>query len=458
MALPRALQRLFAAILPQRPFGSGMGWSGAAPIYFAPGGASPASFQISNNPEGALASCPYASAIKVLSEDVAKLPLVVKESYINPATGATEERRVEGGVARLLSTRPNEELTAYEFKRLLIYWKLAWGNGYAAIQRSAGGQAVSLLPVHPCRVEVEREPGGGALYYDVWNEGQGRTRVEARDMIHLKNMSPDGMSGLSMATLAAVTISAGLAQDSHGEKFFRNGGRPSGVLEHPGVLSDGARNNLAADWAKAYGSGNAYRTAILEGGMKYNALSMPNTDAQFLESRRFTVQEVARWFRLPPSKLQDMSSATLTNIEEMGRSYLEDSLMAHLVEFEQELSAKLLTAKRHAEFVTASLTMGRGVERAQYHNAGIMGGWKTINDVRKAEGLNPFDDPLANVPLVQGAIVPLSRIATATPGGAPAANGTPEPSDPIVADKRVAAMMERTRLDILAKGNGNGHG
>lgn len=454
MPLPAYLSRVLAAILPQRPAGSGMGWSGGAPILISPTGASLYARTVNANPEGAKALCAYAAAIKVISEDVAKLPLVVRESYINDATGATEERRVEGGVARLLMTQPNPEMTAFEFKRLLLDWKLSWGNGYAAIQRSMGGQAISLLPVHPLRVEVERERDTGELYYDVWNEGRVRERVEARDMLHLKNMSPDGMVGLSMASLAATTIAAGLAQDQHGEAFFANGGRPSGVLEHPDTLSPEARERLAEQWSKSYGSGNAYRTAVLEGGMKYNALSMPNTDAQFLESRRFTVEEIARWFRLPPSKLQDLARATLTNIEEMGRAYLEDSLQAHLVEFEEEVTAKLLPGKRHARFVTSSLTRGKGAERAQFYNAAIMGGWMTVNDVREAENLNPFDDDLANVPLVQGAIVPLASIGA---GGDP---GIEEDADPVLnegagVDSRVTGLA-RSRLAMQTT-NGNCH-
>jgi HK97 family phage portal protein len=449
----RARAYLSAMISPTKPDGGGMGWSGGAPIYLSPTPPSRGALQLSVNPEGAFALDAYAGAIKVIAEDVANLPIVVKEAYTNQRTKGIEHRRIESGAAVLLTRAPSTEMTPFEFKSLLIRWKLGWGNAYAAIMRSASGAPVALQPVHPWRVEVERD-AAGVLYYDVWNDGQGRVRVERGDMIHLKNYSLDGMVGLSMAQLAATTIATGLAQEMHADRFFSNGGRIGGVLEHPSKLSAEAQTRLMADWESKYGAGNAYRTAVLAEGMKYSAISMPNTDAQFLESRRFTVEQVARWFRISPAKLQDLSRATLTNIEEMNRSHLGDCLKAHLTEFAEELTRKLLAVGQKAVFDTSELTRGRGVERATFNNSGIMGGWLSINEVREAENLNPFDSPLANVPLVQGAIVPLDRVGTAEneepPETAPGSTAT--------SDKRaVGNGTLAARAQLLTNG-ANGHG
>jgi HK97 family phage portal protein len=453
----RARAYLSAMISPTKPDGGGMGWSGGAPIFLSPTPPSRGALQLSVNPEGAFALDAYAAAIKVIAEDVAKLPIVVKESYRNPKTNATEHRRIETGAAVLLTRAPNPEMNPFEFKALMLRWKLGWGNAYAAIMRSASGAPVALQPVHPWRVEVERDPAG-VLYYDVWNDGQGRVRVERGDMIHLKNYSLDGMVGLSMAQLAATTIATGLAQEMHADRFFSNGGRPGGVLEHPSKPSPDAMERLAKDWSDKFGGGNAYRTAVLAEGMKFHSIAMPNTDAQFLESRRFTVEQIARWFRISPSKLQDLSRATLTNIEEMGRSHLEDCLESHLVEFAEELSAKLLRAGRTATFDTSRMTRGKGVERAQFYNAGIMGGFLTVNDVREAENLNPFDSDMANAPLVQGAIVPLESIGQVehtepTEGASEAVTGAATVDKRVVGNGTLAA-----RAQLLTTNGANGHG
>lgn len=343
---------------------------------------------VSITPESALKYGPVFAAVRLISQSIASLPL-----HIYKRDGKNKERFPKHPVNSLLHDSPNPEMTAIIFRELLSVHALLWGNAYAYIDRNNAGMPLELLPLLPDRTYAERKKGV-LLYFTTVNNTKLMLRPD--QVLHIPALSLDGITGKSPITLARESIGLGLAAEGYGSAFFGNNASPGGVLEHPNKLSPEAAANLKDSWnANHAGFGKAHKTAILEEGMKFNPMSLSQKDAEFLETRKFQVTEIARWFNVPPSLIGDLERATFKNTEQQNLSFVMHSLRPWLVRFEQEFNRKLFKesekSKLFSEHDVDGLLRGDLKTRYEGWRSAIGAGWMTRNEVRLIENLNPLD-------------------------------------------------------------------
>ena len=329
------------------------------------------------------------AAVRVLSESVASLPFLVYERQERGKRRATEHY-----LYSILHNAPNPEMTAFEFWELAMQHLPVWGDFFANVVRDGGGRVRQLWPLRPDRMEEIKRADDKRLRYG-YRMPDGQLRwLWPNEILHIRGMGSDGIRGRSLIGLARQSVSLGLAAEEFGARFFGNGARPGMVLEHPGHLSDDAHERLRKSWETRHqGLSNAQRVAILEEGMRIEQIGIPPEDAQFLETRRFQVDEIARVFRIPPHMLGELERATFSNIEHQGIEFVVYSLRPWLVRIEQRIWLDLLTPterKRYfAEFLVDALLRGDFVARNQGYATARQWGWMSANDVRELENMNP---------------------------------------------------------------------
>jgi hypothetical protein len=280
--------------------------------------------------------------------------------------------------------------------------------------------------------------------------------IESADMLHVKGPG-NGISGYSILQFSAETIGIAVSAQEQQGSFFKNGSTPTGVLTHPKVLKKEGRQALREEWTKVYaGSGNAGKTAILMEGMEYKAISINPKDAEILKTREFQVNEIARWFRMPPHKIQDLSRATFSNIDAQATEYVTDTLMAWLVRTEQEVNAKLLNNRPgvFSKFDVKELLRGDSVARTNLARAMLQGGALTPNEWREIEDLDHSDEDAADLLYMQTAMAPIRDIAdgeTDTSGGGNANTGRAAMSMAPIITQQVT-RLNRKEYNALANG------
>lgn len=340
------------------------------------------------NERTALSYTALYAAVRIISETIATLPLKV---YRELPDGGKEPMPAHP-VSRLLRARPNPELTAVAFWETILGHVLTWGNGYAQIVRGSMGEPIELWLMSPDRTVPRRREDTGALYYDAWDDYGQRHTLLRKEVLHLAGLGFDGIKGYSPIAKAREAIGLGIAAEQHGAAFFGNGGRPGGVLKTPNRLKPEARAEMRKGWEALHGGpANAHRIAIMEQGLEWQQIGIPNDDAQFIESRRFQVQEIARIYRIPPHMLGDLERATFSNIEHQGLNFVTYTLLAWLVRLEQSINHSLLPnsdGEFYVKFVVDALLRGDTKSRYEAHKIAIDTGWVNCNEVREKEDLN----------------------------------------------------------------------
>jgi len=334
---------------------------------------------------------------------------------------------------RLLQVQANPEMSAFQARRAMGVHLATWGNAYAEIVRTLRGRVAAWWPIEPWRVHPFRDDVDGRLKYEVAGpEGGPETVLEAESVLHVRGLSYDGIVGLSPITLARETVSAGLAQDRYSSSFWGNDARPAYSITHPGELGDVAQDRLIASIRRRYGSdSNRWLPLILEEGMTTAPIALPAKDAQFLESKQWTVQEIARWFNLPPHKLKDLARATWGNIDVQEQEMVKDAILPSAKAWEGEVDAKLLTPAEVDEGLYSrenlnSLVRGDIATRGRFYDVMTRIGAYSINDVLELEDRNPVHNgdthfvPLNMVPLDQAVEGGAAERAGARRGGSSA--------------------------------------
>lgn len=334
------------------------------------------------------------SCVRILAEAVAGLPLHL---YRYKEDGG-KEKALDHPLYNLLHDEPNPEMSSFVFRETLMTHLLLWGNAYAQIIRNGRGEVLGLYPLAANRVRVEREDSGELVYlyrrYDDANPNfreQGEIRLYDFDVLHIPGMGFDGLVGYSPIALARNAIGLALDCDQYGSSFFANGAAPSGVLKHPGVLKDPQKVRDA--WEKAYGgAGNSHKTAVLEEGMDYQPISMTPQDSQFLETRKFQIEEIARLYRVPLHMIGDLDHATFSNIEQQSLEFVQFTLMPWLTRWEQEIQRSLLLPQEErryfAKFNVDGMLRGDYNSRMQGYATARQNGWMSANDIREREDEN----------------------------------------------------------------------
>lgn len=230
------------------------------------------------------------ACVRVIAETIASLPLHV---YQNQGEGSV--KALEHPLYPILHDEPNSEMTSFVWRETMLAHLLLWGNAYCQIIRSGRSHILGLYPLLPDRMEVDRDSAGTLTYTYSANGGQ-TVKLRPEDVLHIPGLGFDGIMGYSPIALEKNAIGLGLAAEEYGSKFFSNGARPSGILTHPNTVKDPKK--LRDSWNAAYGgSNNSGRVAVLEENMSYTPISMPNSEAQFLETRKFQVSEICRSVR-----------------------------------------------------------------------------------------------------------------------------------------------------------------
>ena len=331
-------------------------------------------------------------AVRILAEGISALPLPVYRRK----QPRGKERDFSHPLYEILHDSPNPEITSLEFRETLQGHLCLWGNAYAEIERSMGGEVKGLWPLLPNKMIVRREKGQLVYEYDV---GKGpAARLPADRILHLRGLSSNGIMGYSPIGLAREAIGLGLATEEFGARLFSNDATPRGVLEHPKKLNRESEDNLKRSWYEAHGGlKKSHRLAVLEEGMKYHQISIPPEHAQFLQTRNFQVAEIARMFKVPLHMLANLDNATFSNIEHQGLEFVTYSLMPWLVRWEQRIKLSLFTkAERRAglfaEHVVAALLRGDIKSRFEAYAVARNNGWMSADDIRELENLNPIGE------------------------------------------------------------------
>lgn len=289
------------------------------------------------------------ACVRVVSEDVAKLPLVIYRRRGDGAKLPADKHPLY----RLLKSRPNSWQSSFEWREMMQAHVELRGNAYSFISRNQAGVVEELLPLHPDRVTLLRAPDG-ELFYRIGsgpNDPEVPLTVPRSEMLHLRGMTLDGYYGLSPIAWARETIGLTLAAELHGAAYFGNGARPDIVLSSVAPITPEAAAGIRDNWERLYkGTRGAHRPAVLPFDMKIEKLNITNKDSQFLELRQFQVADVARIFRLPPHKIMDLSRATFTNIEQQSLDYYLDGLMPRLERFESAMMRDLLSVEEQDEY------------------------------------------------------------------------------------------------------------
>ena len=353
------------------------------------------------------------SCVRILSEAVASLPLNV---YRYTENGG-KETAIDHRLYRLLHDEPNPEMSSFIFRETLMTHLLLWGNAYAQIIRNGKGEVIALYPLMPDRMTVDRDKNG-KLYYkytksndDAATMDTGSVILAPSDVLHVPGLGFDGLVGYSPIAMAKNAIGLAIAAEEYGSKFYANGAAPSGVLEHPGTLKDPAR--VRDSWNSTFGgSSNSHKVAVLEEGMKYTPISISPNEAQFLETRKFQINEIARIFRVPPHMVGDLEKSSFSNIEQQSLEFVKYTLDPWVVRWEQALYRTLLSEEEKKtlffKFNVEGLLRGDYASRMNGYATARQNGWMSANDIRELEDLDRIPAELGgDLYLVNGNMLPL---------------------------------------------------
>ena len=300
---------------------------------------------------------------------------------------------VSSDLSFLVKYQPNTYQNKITFYERIIMDMLSDGNSYVQIVRNRNGRVIELLPLN--YGDVETYTLDNKLYYS--DEKSGETH-DSDNILHFKMITgPDGITGLSPIEQCKNAIGWGIQVQEYSSTFFKNGGKLSGVLESDRALSEQAVDRLRSSFNKNYGTlSGANQTAVLEEGLKYKSISVTPDQAQFLASRQFSVEEVARIFGIPPHLLRDLSKSSFNNIEMQSQEFVSYSLMPFLTKIELEMSLKLFrrnnVGREYIKFNVNGLLRGNVKDRADYYKTAITNGWMSVNEVRQKEDLNRIED------------------------------------------------------------------
>lgn len=354
------------------------------------------------------------SCVRILSEAIAGLPL---HTYKCKSNGG-KEKAIDHPLYFILHDEPNPEMTSFVFRETMMSHLLLWGNAYAQILRNGKGDVIALYPLAPNRMTVDRA-SNGRIYYTYSTsdndnpklKSKGQVYLKAEDVLHIPGLGFDGLVGYSPIAMARNAIGMAMACEEYGAKFFANGASPSGVLEHPSTIKN--PDKLRESWNSLFkGSSNSHQIAVLEEGLKYQPISISPNEAQFLETRKFQINEIARIFRIPPHMIGDLEKSSFSNIEQQSLEFVKYTLDPWVTRWEQSICRRLFKDSEKAEYFVKfnvdGLLRGDYQSRMNGYATGRQNGWLSANDIRELENMNQIPDELGgNLYLVNGSMTKL---------------------------------------------------
>jgi len=408
---------------------------------FQPGGLVPTPAGVEVNGTTAMTISAVWNAVNLIAgSGVASIPLKVFK-----ASGEGREAATSHYLYRMVHEEPNRYMTSFSFRETLMHHVLLYGNAFAEIEWDRAGRPIALWPISPTAIQVTIENGEPVYRYN------GKP-LNPSDLIHVPGLGFDGVKGYSVITMARHSFGLALATERFGGAFFGNGAWPGLVAVHPGALSPTAKRNLQESIDdKHRGPDRAHSTLILEEGVKVEKVGIPPEDAQFLETRNFSVVEVARWFNVPPHKIKDMGRATWGNAEQMNVEFVVDCLRPWYVRLEQEFNRKLVSKAQRGEisieFVPEGLLRGDIATRYASYATGRQWGFLSVNEIRKYENLNPLPPEIGDQYLAPANMTPAEKL-----GEEPASTPHKEPvAEPAAASAGVRASIRAIVIEAAAR-------
>ena len=361
--------------------------------------------------------------MRILSEAVAGLPLHL---YRYTDSGG-KAMALDHPLYHLLHDEPNPEMSSFVFRETLMTHLLLWGNAYAQIIRNGKNEIIALYPLMPNRMTVDRDENG-RLYYayargqdEVIRDKSRTVILSPEDVLHIPGLGFDGLVGYSPIAMAKNAIGMAIACEEYGAKFFANGASPGGVLEHPGTIKDPQR--VRDSWMSQFGgSANANKIAVLEEGLKFTPIGIAPEQAQFLETRKFQINEIARIFRVPPHMVGDLEKSSFSNIEQQSLEFVKYTLDPWVIRWEQSIMRSLLNKEEKAryfvKFNLEGLLRGDYQSRMNGYAIGRQNGWMSANDIRELENLDriPAEDG-GDLYLINGNMTKLADARVFVVGG-----------------------------------------
>lgn len=340
------------------------------------------------------------TCVTIRADDIAKLPL----HLFKKKSGGGLERDQEHPVARLLYLQPNPLMTAFVWKRLMEIHMDLWGNAYSWIEWDEWGYPAALWPLDPECTDIQVDPLSGQVWYTTTVNGK-MYKLAPTDLLHFKAPGLNGLRGMPPIAVLREEIGVQQAAKKFLGSFFTNGTATRGILKHPGAdLNKEAKQVVREEWQAANsGQQNAFKVAILNAGWDYQSLGMPLKDAQFIETAKFGILEIAKVYKVPAHKLNQLDRATFSNIEQQSLDYVKNTLFPIVTNWEQEIMVKLFTMKEqrkyYVKFNLAAELRGDSTSRAKFYKEMISAGVMKISEARALEELD-FDGELTQKLLV----------------------------------------------------------
>ena len=362
------------------------------------------------------------ACVRILSEAIAGLPLHL---YHYTETGS-KEKAIKHPLYFLLHDEPNPEMTSFVFRETMMTHLLLYGNAYSQIIRNGKGEDIGLYPLMPNRMTVDRDDKGQIYYQYLVSDSdaptmkEGTVNLKKEDVLHIPGLGFDGLVGYSPIAMAKNAIGLSIATEEYGAKFFANGATPGGILEYPGTVKDPDR--VRESWNKGFSGRNSHKVAILEEGMKYTPISISPNEAQFLETRKFQIDEIARIFRIPPHMVGDLEKSSFSNIEQQSLEFVKYTLEPWLMRWEQSINRALLSPNEKStyfvKFNVDGLLRGDYQSRMSGYATARQNGWMSANDIRELENLDliPVEEG-GNLYLINGNMTKLADAGIFAKGG-----------------------------------------
>jgi len=359
------------------------------------------------NERSALQITAVYACVRILAEAIAGMPLHV----YNYEKDGSKVKAIDHSLYSILHDEPNPEMTSFIFRETLMTHILMWGNAYAQIIRNGRGEVIGLYPLMANRMKVDRDTKTGELYYEYTMQSddgadikKGTVRLSPYEVLHIPGLGFDGLVGYSPIAMAKNAIGMAMAAEDYGAKFFADGGTPKGILKMPTKITDYDR--IRESWRKGFNSPSGGNVAILEQGVDYSAISINPQEAQFIETRKFQIDEIARIFRVPPHMVGDLEKSSFSNIEQQSLEFAKYTLDPWVNRWEQSMRRSLLTPDEKKnmfiKFNVDGLLRGDYQSRMNGYAVARQNGWMSANDIRELENMDRIpadqggDDYLVN--------------------------------------------------------------
>jgi HK97 family phage portal protein len=409
-----------------------------------PGYTSDSGMQVS--PESALQLSAVYACVRIISETLASLPLII---YRRLPDGG-KERATEHPLYEPLHDKPNIYQTSMEFIEMMQGHLELRGNAFARILPGPRGAVDQLIPLHPDRVNVFRLPNG-RLRYQVREWYTGAVQNYAMEEIfHVRGLSSNGMVGMSPIAVQREVIGTALAQQEYAARFFANDSQPRGILQHPAKLSQEAYDRIKKSWQEAQTGGNRHKAALLEEGMEYKALSLNNVESQFMQARQYSRSDIAGFFRVPLHKIGDLSKSAFSNIEQQAIEFVTDCIRPRAVRWERRIACDLIEPldladgeEYFCEFLLDGLLRGDIKSRYAAYGIARLNGWFSVNDIRRKENENPIENG-------DEYLRPLNMVPVGTPGPDPVDEASIVTDDSPAESQLVQRRLVKAQLRAFA--------